>query len=383
MKIAVISMLREPWGGSEELWASMAGEALSEGHTIVHSTYTFDSYSSKEEMLISRGMIHIARTGFFKPGIPVPVRVLRKALLRIRNIFSNPFAAVFDLKPDLVVYNGTCYSIVRENYLLQMLRKTRTPYVIIGQLSSEDGKEITDNEAIHLRKIYADAEKIFFVSQRGYQNACKRIDAAIPNGQVIRNPVNISSLNTEPFPASVTAQLAMVGLLRIVHKGQDIALRALAGEAWKNRDWHLNIYGSGEDEALLRQLVHDLHLQNRVSFHGRVQDIRQLWATNQLLLMPSLMEGMPLAVVEAMICGRPAVVSDVGGHAEWIEEGVQGWIASPPADFGDALEKAWAQQAQWEEIGQQAHRRALQLFDPAPGKTLLTLLKAIISAPTR
>lgn len=383
MKIAVISMIREPWGGSEELWASMASEALSEGHTIIHSTFIFDRYSPKEEMLIKKGMIHIGRTGFFKPGTPVPVRILRKLLLRIRNIFSNPFATVFASKPDLVIYNGTCYSIVQENHLLPMLRKTRTPYVIIGQLSSEDGKEITDREATLLREIYKDAKKVFFVSQRGYQNACKRIDRAIPNGQVIRNPVNITSLNTEPFPTSATAQLAMVGLLRIVHKGQDIALKALAGDAWKSRDWQLNIYGSGEDEALLRQLVHDLNLQNRVSFHGRVQDIRQLWAGNQLLLMPSLMEGMPLAVVEAMICGRPAVVSDVGGHTEWIKAGVHGWIARSPADFANALEKAWMQRAQWKEMGLQAHRRAIQLCDPAPGKTLLMLLKNIISAQDR
>ncbi|MBN8865136.1 MAG: glycosyltransferase family 4 protein [Sphingobacteriales bacterium] len=383
MKIAVISMIREPWGGSEELWASMASEALSEGHTVIHSTFIFDRNSPKEEMLIKEGMIHIGRTGFFKPGLPVPVRILRKFLLRIRNIFSNPFAAVFAFNPDLVIYNGTCYSIVGETHLLQILRKKNTPYVIIGQLSSEDGKEITDREAVALREIYREAKKVFFVSKRGYQNACKRIDRPIPNGQVIRNPVNITSFDTEPFPTSATAQLAMVGLLRIVHKGQDIALKALAGEAWKNRDWHLNIYGSGEDESLLRRLVQDLNLQNRVSFHGRVQDIRRLWADNQLLLMPSLMEGMPLAVVEAMICGRPAVVSDVGGHKEWIEEGVHGWIAGTPADFASALEKAWMQRAEWEEMGLQAHRRAMLLCDPAPGKTLLMLLKNIIPAQDR
>ena len=58
-----------------------------------------------------------------------------------------------------------------------------------------------------------------------------------------------------------------------------------------------------------------LQLKN-VHFRGHVNDIRAIWEQNHLLVLPSRYEGLPLALVEAMWCGRPAVVTDVGGNAE-------------------------------------------------------------------
>ena len=88
------------------------------------------------------------------------------------------------------------------------------------------------------------------------------------------------------------------------------------------------------------------------------------------------MEGMPLAVVEAMICGRPCVGTDVGGIAEWIEEGRSGFIAEaqPFTSFGNSIERAWLQLNNWQQIGINAHERAMSLYDPEPGKTLLRLI---------
>jgi glycosyltransferase involved in cell wall biosynthesis len=168
----------------------------------------------------------------------------------------------------------------------------------------------------------------------------------------------------------------MVGNLRVVHKGQDIVLEILSSHEWKKRNWHLNIYGNGEDEKYLKDLVKYYQLNERVTFHGKVNDIRAVWENNHILLMPSHMEGMPLAVVEAMLCGRPCVATDVGGISEWIEEDKSGFIAEAPtiASFGNAMEKAWSRLSEWETMGRNAHERAMQLYDPNPGKTLLKLI---------
>jgi L-malate glycosyltransferase len=194
--------------------------------------------------------------------------------------------------------------------------------------------------------------------------------------------VNIDSTKIIPYSALPgegnwdDVQFAMVGNLRIIHKGQDIALEALSSAIWHNRRWHLNIYGSGEDEAMLKRLVDRYGLKNKVTFHGRVNNIRNVWRINHILLMPSHMEGMPLAVVEAMICGRPVVVTDVGGSREWIDEGVEGFIADTPTvvSFGAALERAWLVRDRWPTIGKFAHEKAMFLYDPVAGKTLLHLL---------
>jgi glycosyltransferase involved in cell wall biosynthesis len=93
-------------------------------------------------------------------------------------------------------------------------------------------------------------------------------------------------------------------------------------------------------------------------------------------VMPSLNEGMALSVVEAMVCGRPVVTTDVGGNAEWITDGVDGFLAggANTRAVDAALEAAWQRREEWPEIGRRAHLRAMALHDPAPGKTFLELI---------
>jgi hypothetical protein len=62
--------------------------------------------------------------------------------------------------------------------------------------------------------------------------------------------------------------------------------------------------------------------------------------------------------------------------SEWIEEGKSGHIAELPSEdsFENALEKTWHHADDWEKMGEYAHQRAAELFDPEPGATLLELI---------
>ena len=110
-----------------------------------------------------------------------------------------------------------------------------------------------------------------------------------------------------------------------------------------------------------------------------MSDIRSIWADNHLLVMPSRAEGTPLALVEAMICGRPSVVTDVGGNTEWIDEPSTGFVAEAPSarSLDNALERAWEARGHWESIGQRAHQVAVSKADPEPGEAVLSLLLQI------
>lgn len=279
-------------------------------------------------------------------------------------------------KPDIILYNGTCYSITSEKKLLKRLSNSKSLFFILGHFNREDGGDLPVTNINTVKLAYSRSKKVLFITRRSIENAKRHLAMEIPNAFVVRNPVNMDSTESIPLTNTGTVQFAMVGNLRIIHKGQDIGLAVLSSGMWKQRSWHLNVYGSGEDEMRLKDLVAFLGLKNNVTFHGRVADIRELWQHNHLLLMPSYMEGMPLAIVEAMICGRPSVVTDVGGHKEWIEDGVHGFIAEAPtvSSFGNALERAWKERDNWDTIGKAAHEKAMRLYDPSAGRTFLNLL---------
>ena len=102
----------------------------------------------------------------------------------------------------------------------------------------------------------------------------------------------------------------------------------------------------------------------------------------QKLLLFSRAEGTPLALVEALLSSLPAVVTDVGGNTEWIEEPQTGFIfeATTARSFTAALEQAWLAQADCKKMGMQAHKAAILKLDKLPG---LSLLKVLINAGNR
>jgi glycosyltransferase involved in cell wall biosynthesis len=374
MKIVVISMIRDSWGGSEELWYDMAKGALSKDCQVTHLSYEYHPEHFKLKELKSLGLISYKRPGI-TGNISGAKRFIKLLTNFIRKKIEKPVKKVFTQRPDVILYNGTCYSIIHEKEILKELKKFQGRFFLLCHFN-ERQSPLEKNEKIILQKVYQKSTKVFFTNHHDIESVKNDQSVEIPNAIVIRNPVNLNNTTIVPFPQNEIIQIAMVGNLIILHKGQDIALTVLSKESWKTRNWHLHIYGNGPDDNYLKQLCTELNLEERVSFHGKVDDIRAVWQKNHVLLMPSHMEGMPLAIVEAMLCGRPSVVTNVGGISEWIEEEKSGFLAASVTinSVENALEKAWQHKNRWKEMGQYAHQKAMQLYDPNPGKTLLELI---------
>ncbi|MEX1201617.1 MAG: glycosyltransferase, partial [Ferruginibacter sp.] len=377
MNIAVVSMIHEPWGGSEELWSAAVKIALQNGHQIIHSSAVNGKNHPKIKALLDAGMHQIVRKQYVPDNKPLIIRAVIKRLYFLKEFFINRFSHLDQYKIDAVLYVGTAYSISKDFDLIKWTKQQNIPLFINCQLNFEAQVQLSNSQKLKITTAFEQADKILFVSERNKEVAFSQLGKSFGNAAVIRNPVNMASIDYLPFPnAQEPFQMAMVGNLVTSHKGQDLMLQALANDKWKQQQWQLNIYGAGPDEQRLKQLTQSLQLQHKTTFHGRVADIRSIWQKNHILLMPSHMEGMPLALVEAMICGRPSVVTDVGGHTEWITDGKEGFIARSPSV--DALEKkmdiCWGQKQHWEQMGKAAHEKALQLYDPKAGETLLNLL---------
>ena len=378
MKIAVISMIRESWGGSEEIWYEMAKEALQQGHSVSHLSYAFDEQHPKTKELIGLGMKEYQRPSFHSAPQNIVSRSFAKTIFFFQKRLNSAIKEIFKGEPDIVLYNGTCYSVTSEKKLLHYLSNSNCKFYILGHFTDETNSHLSSLGKKKVSKAYDRCSKIFFVSERTKHVAENQLGRLINNAVIVRNPVNLAEVSLIELPPVETVQMAMVGNLITVHKGQDIVLHILAKEKKESQHWHLNIYGKGPDANSLKQLTADLSLNDKVTFHGKVNDIRAIWKENHLLLMPSRMEGMPLALVEAMLCGRIAVVTNVGGITEWIDHNINGFIAAEAnaESFNKAMQQAFDRIDDWKTIGKAAHEKAMKLYDPHAGKTLLHLISS-------
>jgi glycosyltransferase involved in cell wall biosynthesis len=125
--------------------------------------------------------------------------------------------------------------------------------------------------------------------------------------------------------------VAVGNLYRV--KGHAVLLLALA-QVESSRHWHLAIAGRGEEEPRLRALARQHRLVDRVHLLGYRPDIPDLLAAADIFAMPSLSEGLPLALIEAMFSGRAIVASSVGGIPDALADGDAGILVRP----GDAGE---------------------------------------------
>lgn len=365
MKILFFSSMRGgPWGGSEPLWTQTAALALQQGHTVAISVFDWPTPAAQVTALGDQGA----------KIIPRPLRPSR-----FTSLFSKP---EWVRKIDLFAADAICLS---QGSAFECVgrRSTRPLLDVLLRSGARVVNLVQYNAPTRLRpfirrrasRLVRRADVNAFVADRNIADAERTLGHEMPNAIVVRNPVNITNPSPLEFPSGSTLRLACVARLDCRIKQQDVLIRALASSAWASRDWSLSLFGEGPDREALRALIGELNLQRRVMLRGQSSDIRAVWAEHHALVLPSAAEGTPLSMVEAMLLGRPCLVTDVGGCGEWITDGHSGWLAQPTeVGMQAALERLWLDRSRCADMGAAARVRAVDLHDPSPARTLLDLL---------
>lgn len=110
-------------------------------------------------------------------------------------------------------------------------------------------------------------------------------------------------------------------------KNQEVIIKAL--QTINNKNIHYVLAGLGKKEEELKQLANELNVMDRVHFLGYRSDISELCSIADIYCFPSLQEGLPVALMEAMAAGLPVVCSKIRGNTDLIQEGQGGFLCNP------------------------------------------------------
>lgn len=351
MRIAFLSTILDyPWGGADFLWTRAAEAAAARGDKLLLIVSPTVGNHPRVQALRAQG------AEFFPLLRAVPAgSVVEKLRRRFRRWTGRGDAVVNRLRQfgaDLVVIScGATYDLAYLPAWADWLLASRTRFRLVANWQL-DRPTLAAAEASRMRRVFAAADAVCFVSTRNRDSTSRHLEDPLPRGRVIHNPLRWTPSDVSPWPASPPWSLATVSRLD-PGKGLDLLLRAAAEVLPLDAEWRIVIHGIGPAEQDLRQLVTALHLDARVRFAGYVPDLRTIWGNNHLMVSPSLEDGVPMTIPEALLCERPVLSNAIGGAEDWVRDGESGFLSARPnlESFAPTLARAWEQRQRWQEMG--------------------------------
>jgi glycosyltransferase involved in cell wall biosynthesis len=283
--------------------------------------------------------------------------------------------------PDLILLScGSLPAITFVPGLMDYLQNTRAGLSVLCLFNAE-ALAFSPAERVKVAQILRRSAVNIFVADQNRRQAVRQFGVDLDRAAVFYGPLRERLEMAIPMPpVGSSVVFSCVARLDLLWKGQDILLEVLAADIWREREWTLRLFGTGTDRDHLASLVRHFGLEERVQFAGYIEIMEDIWRDSHVMVLPSRGEGTPLATLEAMMCGRPVVTTDVGGNGEVLEEGKTGWIAeaATPQSFASALERCWQAQDSWSQMGIDAHLKAVEVADSDPSGCLLTILEEVI-----
>jgi glycosyltransferase involved in cell wall biosynthesis len=213
---------------------------------------------------------------------------------------------------------------------------------------------------------------LVMVSQDLKRFVCDKVGVAENRMEVIYNGVAPAQMVTDEEVQKCKAELEVSGcypMLGVVGslypvKGHRFLLEAMPEII---RQWpkaQLLVIGRGELEVSLKEQVEQLAIGANVHFLGMRQDVPRLLSLLDVCILPSLSEGLSLALLEAMASGKPVVATRVGGNPELIDHGRTGFLVQPEdaRDLAANLLKLLSDPETMQQFGRQAEERVRQHF---------------------
>jgi len=287
---------------------------------------------------------HLVRLCIEQRSVKGQLRIVRA--LYHASKFVNDFAS---FQPDLIV----CHFAANRALLGSILAKAfRRPYIVI--MHAQD----IWSRAPNFSALVNAAHEVWTISDFNVSYLTNHYPNMIWDRlRVVRLGIKLEEFPFYPNRDVDGKTILFVGRL-VSMKGLDTLLKCCAILLQKGLNFKVIIIGSGAEQSSLEELSHTLQLHNHVRFEGNAPSdvVRQWLRIASVFVLPARcveqegtikMDGIPVALMEAMACGTPVVSTTVSGIPELIEHGNNGLLVAPNDDeqLACAIESIWQMNA--------------------------------------
>ena len=234
------------------------------------------------------------------------------------------------------------------------------------------------------RRLYPRADMVITVSEGIRRSLLEDFRLHPKLVMTIPNPIDCRTISDQaairPSIALPNGYILHVGRIKLRHKAQEVLLEAFASSAGLGERLHLVFIGDGPDRSFLEERVRALGIGDKVLFLGWQSNVPAYMSRARIFVLCSRYEGWPMALLEAMACGCPAISTDCPtGPREILADGRYGLLVplNDPAVLAGAIEKLDNDEVLRQDLGHRAILRAREFDIMAIGPKYASLLNEI------
>lgn len=363
MRIIIIHRSFALVGGAERVITEKANYLSDKGHQVMLVSYEQGQHVVPYQLHSMVQFKDLNCRFFTLSKYSVPLRLYRFILLKIhfKKLLRN---IVVDYHPDVIVlasdWQFLINSVLAAAGKVPVIAEFHNAYDFITKKIGNIDNGIKDwvtrcYYKYSLRHFKRCAHLVALT-----ENDAKHWRKHSNHVSVIPNPLTNYPDVIDDVPKEY-GRIICVGRLN-AQKRIDRLISAFSMIADKYPEWHVDVFGEGDEETSLLRQIRNCHLEKRIILHAPTKTIYDEYKKSQFLVLSSAYEGFGLVLIEAMACGLPCVSFDCpSGPSEIIGNGVSGLLVKEGdvLDLSSKIEWMIAHEAERNEMAKKSRIAAM------------------------
>lgn len=302
-------------GGAERFVVDLCNEL-----SKMNDVYLISLYDNTEDSFMSEISEHVQLISLGKkPGFDL------KVTLKLSRIISK-------IRPQVVNTHISALEYLIPHFLFSFKKKS---VKFFHTVHNEADKETVNPAIFNLRKVLFKLKLIIPITisrtmRRSFEEVYNLLgfDTQVDNGRPYR-PFNITVCDAIKKKYGNTGQPLFVNVARIdTQKNQLNLVLAFKDERLKKSNAVLLLIGDKRNESLYKAILTAIEGESNIHLLGGVSNVEDYLAASDAFILPSIYEGMPISLIEALSHGSFPICSPVGGIIDMIDDGINGFLTA-------------------------------------------------------